>query len=285
MSWLAEVGDARTRGVRPRARVIAVPHAGGWPSAFRPWRAVLPPEVELLVAQLPGRGARGGEPVVDRVEPLVAGLAGAVSELDPLPYVVVGHSFGSVLGYELTKAMEARGLPPELLVVSGRQAPCLPSEPPFLHQGSDADLLEHLARIGGIPAELADRADFVAAALRTIRADLAALETYRRPLSGTRVPMLALGAPDDPIVLCERLHLWSLETTGGFTFATLTGGHFFLYQRDNAATVVSEVLDRLYLRGNGPGGGASVPSGTVASPHPSSRRPFAVAATSEGDLL
>ncbi|MFC5288220.1 thioesterase II family protein [Actinokineospora guangxiensis] len=281
MTWLAEIGDARTRGVRPRARVVAVPHAGGWPSAFRPWRPELPADVELLVAQLPGRGARGGEPVVDRVAPLVAGLAGAIGELEPLPYAVVGHSFGSVIGYELTKEMEARGFPPELLVVSGRQAPCLPSEPPFLHQGSDDELLAHLGRIGGIPAELAERADFVAAALRTIRADLAALETYRRPLAGTRVPMIALGAPDDPIVMHERMNLWSLETTGGFTFGSLSGGHFFLYQQENARTVARDVLDALEsgCRRN------DLVSDIWDIPLTSSRRPFAVAASSERDLL
>ncbi|RLK57955.1 thioesterase II family protein [Actinokineospora cianjurensis] len=243
MTWLVELRGTTDR--RPTARVIALAHAGGWPTAFRPWRDLLPPEVQLLVAQLPGRATRSGEPTRDRVEPLAQELARAVAELDPLPFAVVGHSFGSVLGYEMTKLLEARGRAPRLLVVSGRQAPCLPSEPPFLHEGSDADLLAHLDLIGGIPAGLLERADFVQATLRAIRADLAALETYRRPVSGTGVDVLAVGASDDPVVNAARLHLWSLETVGAFASRLFTGGHFFLYRPDTAALVAAEVAAAL----------------------------------------
>ncbi|MBM7774803.1 surfactin synthase thioesterase subunit [Actinokineospora baliensis] len=150
-----------------------------------------------------------------------------------------------MLGYEMTKSLEVAGRPPELLVVSGRQAPCLPSEPPFLHQGSDADLLAHLDLIGGIPEGLLRREDFVQATLNAIRADLAALETYRRPVSGTDVDVLAVGAADDPIVNSARLHLWSLETSGAFACRLFTGGHFFLYQPDAAAAVAREVVRAL----------------------------------------
>ncbi|WP_253887158.1 thioesterase II family protein [Actinokineospora diospyrosa] len=270
------------RGVevqRPEARVIALAHAGGWPTAFRGWRELLPPWVELVVAQLPGRAVRAGEAGVDRVEPLAAELARAVSELEPLPFAVVGHSFGSVLGYETTKLLEAAGQRARLLVVSGRQAPCLPSEPPFLHQGSDADLMAHLDLIGGIPAGLRAREDFVQATLRAIRADLAALETYRRPMSGTGVDVLAVGAADDPIVNSARLHLWSLETSGAFACRLFTGGHFFLYQPDAAAVVVREVVEALgsstpkFVRNVGP------MRHTPVAPH---RDRLAVSATSAG---
>nr|WP_055510267.1 thioesterase domain-containing protein [Nonomuraea pusilla] len=229
-------------GPGPRLRVVAFPHAGGWPSAFRTWWQVLPADAELLVAQLPGRGARIGEPPITRVEPLVEALSRDLAGREPLPYVVVGHSFGSVLGYELTRAMEQKGLPPVLLAVSARQPPCFPSEPPFAHTRSDAELLEHLMDLGGMAPQLMTRADLVRPVLRAIRADLEAMERYERPLSGTGVPILALGAVDDPVVIAERLHLWSLETTGGFRRSMFTGGHFYLYAHANAAAIVRDLL-------------------------------------------
>ncbi|MGW7054485.1 thioesterase II family protein [Streptomyces sp. NPDC054887] len=250
--WMAVGAGARRRAgagrgaaTRPRFRIVALPHAGGWPSAFRSWWQVLPEDVECVVAQLPGRGVRINEPLVTRVEPLVDALSRGLAELEPLPYAVIGHSFGSVLGYELTRAMERQGLPPTLLAVSARQPPCFPSEPPFAHLRSDAELLEHLTDIGGMSPGLMDRADLVQPSLRAIRADLEAMENYRRPPSGTGVPILALGAVDDPVVIDDRMHLWSLETSGGFSRQAFTGGHFYLYTPANAAAVAARLVPGL----------------------------------------
>ncbi|MDK1476855.1 thioesterase domain-containing protein [Streptomyces sp. 549] len=253
--WWMTVGNGARRAVgagpgpgprrRPRFRVVALPHAGGWPSAFRSWWQVLPDDVECVVAQLPGRGARINEPPLTRVEPQVDALSRSLAELEPLPYAVIGHSFGSVLGYELTRAMEQKELPPALLAVSARQPPCFPSEPPFAHLRSDTELLEHLVDIGGLSPGLMDRADLIRLSLRAIRADLEAMETYQRPWAGTRVPILALSAVDDPVVIDDRMHLWSLETSGGFSRQTFTGGHFYLYTPANAAAVAARLVPGL----------------------------------------
>lgn len=237
--WMTVGAGARPA---PRFRVVAFPHAGGWPSAFRSWWQLLPADVELVVAQLPGRGARIKERPLTRVEPLVDALGRDLADLPPLPYAVVGHSFGSVLAYELTRLMEQKGLAPQLLAVSARQPPCFPDEPPFAHLRSDAELLEHLLDIGGMTPQLMNRADLVQPSLRAIRADLEAMERYERPLSGTGVPILALGAVDDPVVVAERLHLWSLETTGGFGRLMFTGGHFYLYEPAHAAAVLHRLV-------------------------------------------
>ncbi|MER6091344.1 thioesterase II family protein [Streptomyces bluensis] len=237
--WMTVGAGARPA---PRFRVVAFPHAGGWPSAFRSWWPVLPEDVELVVAQLPGRGARVNEQPLTRVEPLVDALSRGLADLPELPYAVIGHSFGSVLAYELTRVMEQKDLAPGLLAVSARQPPCFPSEPPHPHLRSDAELVEHLLDIGGMTPQLVNRADLVQPSLRAIRADLEAMERYERPLSGTGVPILALGAVDDPVVVAERLHLWSLETTGGFSRLMFTGGHFYLYEPAHAEAVIHRLV-------------------------------------------
>ena len=108
-----------------------------------------------------------------------------------------------------------------------------------------AELIEHLLDIGGISPELVTRTDLVAPALAAIRADLEAMETYQRPLTTTAVPILALGSHDDPVVVAERLHLWSLETTGTFSRVMFRGGHFFIYQPQQIASAVDLLLSRV----------------------------------------
>jgi surfactin synthase thioesterase subunit len=262
-SWLMQVGRRAggPAGTGPRGRLILLAHAGGWPSAFRSWFPLVPDDVELLVGQLPGRGPRVAEPPLRRTGPIVEALADAAAQRAPLPTVVLGHSFGSVLAYELTRALERRGTPPELVVVSARQPPCFPSRPPFSHRFSDEELLRHVHRIGGIPAEMTTRLDLVRPALAAIRADLEALETYRRPARGTAVPILALCAPGDPIVVAERMHLWAVETTGGFRRLTFEGGHFFLYD----AAVAAELVPTLTAFPPGRGPAVTATSQVMAS--------------------
>ncbi|OLM31345.1 Thioesterase [Pseudonocardia sp. Ae717_Ps2] len=244
--WLAALGR-RTGRSRPQpvGRIVVLPHAGGWPSAFRSWIGLVPADVELLAAHLPGRGTRSTETPLRRTGPIVAQLADEVAGRDPLPTVVLGHSFGSVLAYELTRALERRGMPPRLVAVSARQPPCFPSRPPYSHRLSDDDLVRHVHRIGGAPDGVADPGGLLRPSLPAIRADLEALETYRRPPNGTNVPIVALCATDDPIVIAERMFLWSVETTSDFRRLSFDGGHFYLYRSSAAETIVPVLLDAL----------------------------------------
>lgn len=241
-NWWISLG----RHDRPsRGRVVALPHAGGWPSAFASWRSSLPDDVELLVAQPPGHGARLSEKPLRRVEPMVAELVEELSEHGDLPTVIVGHSAGSVLGYAMARALEGLGRPPRLLVVSARQPPCFPDTAPFAHRRPDAELLEHLVMIGGVPARLAERRELIAPILAAVRADLEAMETYGRPATETAVPILAVGAADDPVVVTRRMPLWSLETTGEFRWELCEGGHFSFYEPEVTSRIIDRVLEVL----------------------------------------
>ncbi|MCM3849805.1 alpha/beta fold hydrolase [Pseudonocardia sp. DR1-2] len=245
--WLTALGRRSGRADRPApvGRIVVLPHAGGWPSAFRSWMDLVPHDVELLAAQLPGRGPRSAEEPLRRTGPIVAALADALAARDPLPTVVVGHSFGSVLAYELTRSLERRGAAPRLVAVSARQPPCFPSRPPYSHCLPDDELVRHVHRIGGAPDGVADVGRLLRPSLPAIRADLEALETYRRPPTGTSIPIVALCATDDPIVIAERMFLWSVETTSGFRRLSFDGGHFYLYRRPVAEVVVPVLTDAL----------------------------------------
>lgn len=234
--WLVPLRTCPT----PTVRIIGFPHAGGWPSAFSPWVGLLPPGADLLVGQLPGRGARLYEEPAQSVDVIVDALVGQVAAHSDRPYVLVGHSFGSVIAFELACRLQRLGHAlPELVLVSACQAPHVARRAPHVHHMDDADLLRYLERISGVPEAIRDRRELLQVVLRTVRADFRALETYqytpRPPLS---VPLAVCGAVDDPLVSPDSLPHWEAHTDRSFELHLLRGGHFYLYREWNIQRLI-----------------------------------------------
>jgi medium-chain acyl-[acyl-carrier-protein] hydrolase len=237
----------------PRAgrRLFVIPHAGGGSGHYRRWADRLPDHVRLDVLDLPGHATRMREPLVTAWDELTADLAGAVRARiagDTRPYVLAGHSLGAVLALEVARTLEGEGTPPELLIVSGRNAPTAGLSHRPLHALPDDQLLAALDRLGGTPSALLDRPEAIRIYLPALRADLRLAETYTRspgpPLS---VPLSAFAGRQDRLTDGPSLVGWARETTGTFELTIMSGGHFF--HTDPA------FAEALHSRLNGPGRG------------------------------
>ncbi|MGW3122694.1 thioesterase II family protein [Streptomyces sp. NPDC001107] len=212
----------------PGLRLICLPQSGGGAGAFSGWRPHLPPGVELVSVELPGRGGRGDEPLPDDFDKLADQLLDGISAELCAPYVLFGHSFGALLAYELTRRIERAALPtPQALLVSASRAPHVPPVKK-VSERSDEALLEWLLKNDGMPRELLKYAAFVTYAMRAIRADLVLAETYavERP-DPVGCPLHAFGGSHDPVVPPTDLDAWRGYTTADFSVTVLPGGHAY----------------------------------------------------------
>lgn len=230
-TWLTDLTPAVP--ARRIARIVAIPHAGGWSSSFLPWRASLPADTGLFVAELPGRGARSAETNAASLNQIVTGIAQEIAALPAASTTLLGHSFGAIVAYEVARYLEQHGEPATQLVVSARQPPCFPSVAPFSYRQDDEVLIRHLINLGGMDARIRDRPEALRHFLPAIRADLELLETHRRPPRPCTTPIVAVHADQDPVVDGDRLPLWNLETTSIFQFRTIPGDHFAIYRPEN----------------------------------------------------
>ena len=215
----------------PRLRLFCLPHAGGSPSAYYPWREQLPPGVDLLAAQLPGRGARLSEPCSTSIADIADRLATALQPYqDGIPYALFCHSMGALVGFELMRCMRRDGRPlPAIAFLSGYRAPARPGRRPRIHDQPDQALIEHMKRLGGTPPEILDHPELMEIALPILRADYTALETYRyRPEPPLPVPLVVLRGTEDPDVDAADLDAWREHTSARFEAAAFPGGHFYL---------------------------------------------------------
>ncbi|MBN9741326.1 thioesterase [Amycolatopsis sp. A1MSW2902] len=222
-----------------RQQLVCLPHAGGGASAFRPWRPLLPPEVELLAVQYPGREDRTGEPALTDLAELAEAAADALAEVLDAPYTVFGHSMGALVGYELLNVVRQNGFPaPRRLIVSSQFPPGLLPDRGVRDFGDEAvlDLVDWLA--GGTSGIRADSrlSAFVAG---LVRADYEAVETYRPAAAEITVPVNAFCGAEDPAVSPDEVAGWAAWCRAGFDRTVFPGGHFYL--REAAAETVAAI--------------------------------------------
>jgi len=214
-----------------RVRLFCLPYAGGAASAYRAWEDGLSASVEVWPVQIPGRGSRFREAPYRRLGDLVPALAEGVVPLLDRPFALFGHSMGAVVAFELARELRRRGAPgPELLAVSGRQAPRRPDPgPPFSHL-PDAEFLGELRRrYDGIPPEVLAEKELLQLLLPALRADVAALEGYSYAAGEPLACAIAcFGGEDDRHVTVADLEAWRDETSARVAVRTFRGGHFFV---------------------------------------------------------
>lgn len=230
-------------------RLFCFPHAGGAPAAYRSWSAALPPHVEMVAIQAPGRGMRFREKPIDSMPALLEALVPAMLPQLDRPFAFFGHSMGATLAHAVTIALRERGGPTPLrLFVSSRRPPWMDDGRAPLHPLSDDDFVAEMTRrYGGIPPEVLAEPELLALLLPSVRADIRALETWRPecppPLA---VPVTALGGEADALVPREHLEAWRASTSSDFRIRQFPGGHFYL---DGAREqVVAEILEALAVR-------------------------------------
>jgi surfactin synthase thioesterase subunit len=213
----------------PSLRLIVFHHAGGAAAMYHTLAAELPPDWELLVLELPGRGKRHAEDLVTTLPALVARVAEDVVPWLGVPVALFGHSLGAILAAEVARVCEQRGVPPVWVGVSGRVAPVLQSQARRLSTLDDATLLAEVLALGGTPARICELVEVRERFLRVVRADIAVLESYqpvpdRRPLG---CPVTAFAGISDAYAPPATMQRWDGETAREFRLRLFPGGHFY----------------------------------------------------------
>ena len=237
--WLPSI---KSRG-NPIARLICFPHSGGDASAFAKWGELMPDSVELRGVQLPGRGARFNEALLNDLVYASQQIASAISELTPLPLVLLGHSLGGLLCYETACALEAGRAArtvKHIFVLGCRNPGFHASKPLDSSPLSDERIIELMQRYRRTPEQLIEDPNFASVFLPVMRADLNMIAGYR-PLNAktVRVPVTVLAGTREKLE-DTQLDGWAAFAGGYFSKHRIRGGHFFAHS--NRKLTIKHVL-------------------------------------------
>lgn len=215
-----------------RLSLLVLPHAGGNAHAYSVWREHLPADVRLLIGQYPGRGARYCEDLPGSVDDLALPVVEALPA-DTGALVVLGHSMGSLVAFEVTRALQAAGRTPRGLIASACRAPVLPNQCPVHPERMDDDeLVAAIKARGGTDDGILDDPELREIVLPSIRADFAIDDVYRCTAPGVRLdcPVAVFGGDADPIVPVGMLAGWSGVAGHEIEPEVLPGDHFYFQQ-------------------------------------------------------
>lgn len=217
-----------------RSRLVCFPFAGGSTYTYQSWIRWLPPDVDVVGVELPGRGPRIAVSPVTRYPELLNQLLPELSAiLDGVPTVFFGHSMGALLAYGTAVRLVDQQQLPQSLVLSSCAPPHLRATACSSSMDDDS-LIQWLRRMEGTPGEILTSSEALSMVLPVLRADLQLMESYPDG-SGSVLPcpILAIGGTEDPSVSMANLQAWEQYTSASFQMENVPGGHFYFRGRES----------------------------------------------------
>ena len=229
----------------PWINLLCLPCAGASATMYMRWRRLLPAWIRVVPVELPGRGLRFAEPLVQSFDALVEQLCDEHVRDRSGHFALFGHSMGALLAYGMTQRLRAlQQRLPCALFVSGSPAPSKRDASRYVNQGSDTELIVDLRRQGGTPDEVFENAELLRMTLNTLRADYRVCNSFvHRPVGPLPMPVHVFAGRNDDIAP-PRLAAWQSETSMAYSLDWFEGGHFFIRQEEGLVlqVVVRELL-------------------------------------------
>jgi medium-chain acyl-[acyl-carrier-protein] hydrolase len=218
------------RNPAARLRLFCFPYAGGGATVYSTWPRGLPPEVEVVAVQPPGREGRLSEAPIGDLSRLVEAMHRELRPHFDKPFAFFGHSNGGLMAFELARALRREGGPmPLQLFASGRPAPQLELDDPPIHALPHDEFIQQLRRFAGTPEEILANEEIMELIMPLLRADFALGETYRYvPEPPLDLPISAYGGERDAEVSPAQVEAWREQTTARFHLRMFPGDHFFI---------------------------------------------------------
>ncbi len=222
--WFKRFGR---RAAPADVRLLCFHHAGGSAASYRGWPGMLPPSVEPVAVQLPGRADRFRERPFDRMAPLVEALLDVLPPLLDRPFACYGVSMGAQVAWALAHALRERALPrPVALFLACDVAP-VHNDGTWPWENRADGIEGYMREMGGTPPEVLAEPELMRALVPVLGADLTVLSTHdRRPGAPLDVPIHCFAGDRDDTAPPDLMDAWRHETTGRFDLDVLASGHF-----------------------------------------------------------
>ena len=213
-----------------KIKLFCFPFAGGSQYSYTFFNRYLPDFIELVPIDLPGRGTRFSEPLLDNIQAIVDDVFDQIKTQLDGPFAFYGHSMGTIICYSLTEKLYQNQLDlPVHLFLSGRGGPRFEETDRNWHALPQKEFHQKLHELGGSPKEVLEEKKLMELIEPILRADFKAVELFSYPHIQTfDVPVTVMIGDEERITQEEALS-WQEITSLPIQFHTFQGGHFFIF--------------------------------------------------------
>jgi surfactin synthase thioesterase subunit len=211
-------------------KMMCLPYAGAGAGVYRTWAGYTSDRLVAVPIQLPGREEEYTTPFYASIAEAAAGTATRIrAAAGADPFIIFGHSFGSILAYEAAHVLAATGGPvPERVIVSGSVSPRRRRRM-SISEVSDEQAVADLREVIGHDIEALNHPELRELLLPAMRADIRLLGDYMpSTLEPLRMPLTAIRGDADAMAPVSGWMDWSRFTSACFGAIEMSGGHMFL---------------------------------------------------------
>ncbi|PKM50192.1 MAG: thioesterase [Firmicutes bacterium HGW-Firmicutes-7] len=229
-----------------KTRLFCFPHAGASAAYYTRWSKYLDPNIEIIPVEMSGRGRRMNEVLFNSVEEAVEDVYAFLKSHDfNIPYMLFGHSMGTLIIYELMNKIITNGdKNPLHIFLSGRYPPHI-NKGKVIHTLSDEDFMQEIIKIGGTPKEICQNKELLELFIPILKADYKIVEQYKyRVLKNKwKIDITALTGNEDFEVSVNEILQWKEYAEEGFYYHVLSGGHFFIHDKEQeVVSIINNAL-------------------------------------------
>ncbi|MEI4830697.1 thioesterase domain-containing protein [Bacillus sp. FJAT-53711] len=216
-------------------KLFCLPYAGGSSTIFYHWKKNLYPKIELASIELPGRGKRSNEPLIENYDLLINDLLDFIDTNTKYGEEIqlFGHSLGGLLAYSIAKYVEKNTFSKykiKHLYLSGTRPPNVILEDSYsISSLPNKEFISKLTELGGMDEEILNCQELIDYLLPSIRADFLVLETFNDINDDYKLKCpttLINGINDSSVIFHEKKWENYLENIENIT--RFEGGHFFI---------------------------------------------------------
>lgn len=233
--------------------MFCFPFAGGSASTYISWVDKFYSDIEVVLIQPPGRGARIAEKPHEHISSLVDELMNYAQHITNIPYILFGHSLGSRVAYELScKLMSLRMPLPEYFIASGSRAPHSKNRNKLIYNLPKESFIRELEKLNGTPKEILAHKELMELFTPLLRADFKIADNYQAKRVQMPFPISVLHGKKDTDIGKKELAAWGELTSNHFKIIQLPGDHFFINEYSSEVVKqVSLIIDKVkYLQKN-----------------------------------
>ncbi len=225
--------------------VIVIPHAGGMASTYYEFKKIDQNMFNFIFLELPGRGRRFKEELIYDMKELVDDLYTQIRDvIFEEQYVLLGHSMGSWVAYELYYKILKENAPlPLHIFFSSNRSPYYKPDWTIAHD-TDENFIKHILEYGQTSEEVFKKPLLRKKFLSILRADYLVMDGYFPEEKKQKMDVnISILGGDNDMLISKGFNEWKELTNGKCDDKIFPGGHFYILNKTNE--VVDFMVDEM----------------------------------------